>query len=411
MHLECRHRTNHTRSSRQFSRHDTRGLDGRLECATADLGAQWSEQRLASRGHAAGDDDDVGIDDVEERRDSGAEVARGVAHDLVGQSVALLGGGVHDLRGDPLQLTVHQRRQQRRRVFAHQRLARAGRDRRARRIRLETAVVAAFAQAAVDVDRRVPDLAGDVGRAVIQLPIDDDPAADPCADRDADYVAAAARRAKPPLAHGRAVRVVVECRGQAQTRRDAIAQREIAPSEIRRDDDQSLLAIQRSGRADPDPKEIFSRHPGFVDRVENHALDHSHDPVDDALRAQLRLCRDASHARGVRAVLAQRARGNLRSAEIHANDELFLSDHALSLNGENGNGGSPLSSFLSKGSPAHAPLRRAERSRACSASVPADSAAGRDDRRAGTRACRSRRRSTLARAGRIQTRARSVRKS
>ena len=83
--------------------------------------------------------------------------------------------------------------------------------------------------ATVEVDGRVADLAGDVRRAVKQLALDDHTTADAGANRHPDDVSAAARRALPPFANCRAVRVVVERDGQAQAFADSIAQREVLP--------------------------------------------------------------------------------------------------------------------------------------------------------------------------------------
>ena len=50
--------------------------------------------------------DDVGIEDVEQIRDAGAEEPRRVAHDLARHRVALLRRLVHGLRRDLLELAV-----------------------------------------------------------------------------------------------------------------------------------------------------------------------------------------------------------------------------------------------------------------------------------------------------------------
>src|SRR5207253_1294703 len=98
--------------------------------------------------------------------------------------------------------------------------------------------------------------------------IDDQPAADARPDRDAHDVAAAARRAEPPLAHGGAVGVVVQRRWKLESRRDSLAQRKVTPSQVRCDDDNALFAIEWTGRADADAEKILSRRAGLVDRVE-----------------------------------------------------------------------------------------------------------------------------------------------
>ena len=112
--------------------------------------------------------------------------------------VAPLRGLVHRRRRYPAHVAAHHLHHQA--VVAADGLTRPVGDRRAGRVRLEAAVVAALAPPAGDVDRRVPDLAGDVRRAVIQAAAEDDAAADAGADRHADHVAGAPRGAQPPFA-------------------------------------------------------------------------------------------------------------------------------------------------------------------------------------------------------------------
>ena len=122
----------------------------------------------------------------------------GVVHDFEGEVVAVMGRLIDGLGRDLRQVSVDERGQP-----AHgaglDLLDRAQRDVGTRGVRLEAAVVAALAATALDIDRRVPDLAGDVRRAVVQLAVEDEPAADARADGDADGVAA--RRARRPTHH------------------------------------------------------------------------------------------------------------------------------------------------------------------------------------------------------------------
>src|SRR5688572_16584599 len=66
-HLERRHGADDTGSSGKFGRNDAGGFDGGTKGAAPHFGAQWREQRLTGAGDAAGDDDDVRIDDVQQR--------------------------------------------------------------------------------------------------------------------------------------------------------------------------------------------------------------------------------------------------------------------------------------------------------------------------------------------------------
>src|SRR5204862_5301156 len=136
------------------------------------------------------------------------------------------------------------------------------------------------------------------------------------ADRDADDIRAAPGRAEPPLADGRAVRVVVERARNAQPRLDAVAQREIVPAEVRRDDYDALLAVERTGSADADADDVLPGASRLVHRVEDHALDEPDDPVHDALGAELGLGVDLPDTVRVRAVLAHTAAGDLGATEV-----------------------------------------------------------------------------------------------
>src|SRR3989449_7244722 len=109
------------------------------------------------------------------------------SHDVERVGVAVVRRLVDDLRGDARELALH--------VAGQGRLGprldpldRAGGDRRPRGVRLEAAIVAAFAAAAVGIDGHVADLAGEVGGAVTDLAVEHDAAADPRANREADDV-------------------------------------------------------------------------------------------------------------------------------------------------------------------------------------------------------------------------------
>src|SRR5439155_21162044 len=100
-----------------------------------------------------------GVEDAEQVGNAGAEIARRVTHDPVGDGVALLRRIVDGLGRHALELPADETGKQRRRLLAHADLPRARRDRRSGGVRLETPVIPAFAVAAVQIDRRVADLA------------------------------------------------------------------------------------------------------------------------------------------------------------------------------------------------------------------------------------------------------------
>src|SRR5215211_7006954 len=80
--FECGHRSHDARGAAQRSGHDTTRLHRRAERAPAHLRAQRLEQWLACLCDAAGDDDDIRVEDVQQIRDARAEEVRRLAHDL-----------------------------------------------------------------------------------------------------------------------------------------------------------------------------------------------------------------------------------------------------------------------------------------------------------------------------------------
>jgi hypothetical protein len=73
----------------QFTGHDATAIHRRLECATTDLDTQWFEKRITGLSHAAGDDDDVRIEHVEQVRNAGSEVTRGVTNNFARNRIAM----------------------------------------------------------------------------------------------------------------------------------------------------------------------------------------------------------------------------------------------------------------------------------------------------------------------------------
>src|SRR5690606_34676909 len=116
---------------------------------------------------------------------------------------------------------------------------------RAGRVRLHATVIATFALATVCLDGHMTDLAGRIARTVEDLAVQHESAADPGTERQADQRVDVPPRAQPPLTIRRAVRIVVQRRRQTDRVRDEVAQREVAPPEVRRVDDGASSAVQR----------------------------------------------------------------------------------------------------------------------------------------------------------------------
>ena len=80
--------------------HDAAGRHRRLERAAGDLAPERHEQLVAGLRHAAADHHHLGVEDVEQVGDAGAEELRGVVHHLERELVAVVRGLVDGLRGD-----------------------------------------------------------------------------------------------------------------------------------------------------------------------------------------------------------------------------------------------------------------------------------------------------------------------
>ena len=144
-----------------------------------------------------------------------AQELGGVADDFERELVAVGRGLVDGLGGDLPEVAAYQRPEPALGAGLEL-LDRPERDVGTRGVGLEAAVVAALAAPAFGIDRGVADLARHVRGSVVQPAVEDDAASDAGADRNADGVPRAARRADPPLAEHRAVGVVVERGRQAE---------------------------------------------------------------------------------------------------------------------------------------------------------------------------------------------------
>src|SRR6202022_4420041 len=208
-----------------------------------------------------------------------------------------------------------------------QRLTRAFGDRRTGCVRLEASVVAALAASPGGIDRRMADLARHIGRSVIELSFEDQSSSDTGSQRHSDDVAPAFSGSAPELAERRAVRVVVQCGIEVNALGDLVAQWEVLPAEIRSDDDDAFLPIQRTWGSDSDSEESRPLRAGFRDRLRDHLLYHLRDPLDYGSRASIGQSRSRLHRDLAAAIERHRACNDVGSAEIHSDDETLLDAH------------------------------------------------------------------------------------
>ena len=143
---------------------------------------------------------------------------------------------------------------------------RLARQRRARRDRLQAAAVRTVAVAArpVGLHDHVAELGPGALAAALQRAADDEPAADPRADRQQRRLLRPARRAEAPLREHRRVGVVVDEDRQPDALGDEIAERHVDDRQVRRHHGDAALAVDQAG--DPDADRVDAARPA-LDRV------------------------------------------------------------------------------------------------------------------------------------------------
>ncbi len=99
-------------------------------------------------------------------------------------------------------------------------------------------------------DLHVSELAGDAVLAPLDLALLQDRAADAGAERDHDEVVLAAAGAEAPLGPGGGIGVVVHEDGDGQAAGEAVAQRLVAPGQVRGEQDAVAVGVDPAGRAD-----------------------------------------------------------------------------------------------------------------------------------------------------------------
>src|SRR5579862_810628 len=168
-----------------------RGLEAVVEEMLPDLGADFFPVEGVDVAHAAADDDGVRVENIDDSRDSEAEIF---------DEPADCRGGVGVARRSASDIRQPESRAGERGVAPFQR--RAGED------GLHAAPLAAVARRAVFFQDIVAPLARDSVQAVQRMAVDDDAAPHARAEDDAEYRGLAARRAERALGQREAVGVV-----------------------------------------------------------------------------------------------------------------------------------------------------------------------------------------------------------
>jgi len=261
---------------------------------------------------SAADHHDFRVEDVDEARHRRTQQPGGLVHDVERPFVAVVCGFVDNLGGDLGEIALHILRQ--RRLDARlDPFDRTLGDRRSGGVRLDAAVVAAFAAAPVGIDRDVPEFPRDVGHPVVDLAVDDDPTTNPCAERETNDVVRAARGAAPPLAEDGAIGVVIERCGKAQPLAHSIAERHVRPAEVGREQHHAALRVQGPRRADPHSLD-------FLACLDNARLRELDDAGGDGVRALGRYGRLRDDTVNLGAVLSEDSGDEIRPPNVNPDD-------------------------------------------------------------------------------------------
>src|SRR5882672_11446950 len=122
------------------------------------------------------------------------------------------------------------------------------------------------------------------------------------------------RGAAPPFTENRAVGVVVERGGQIQCGRHPIAQRVVRPPQVGGEQHDAGLRIERAGRPDAHAGDLLAAGRG------HGRARQLHDPREHRVRALFGDGRLGHQPQQLRAVLRQRPRDDIRSAEVNPDD-------------------------------------------------------------------------------------------
>ena len=207
--------------------------------ALADGAADGREKEVTRLGHAAADDDGIGVQEPDDVDEGGTDLDPDGVPQAERDSLAAPGGFGEGERGAVL-----------RRHLASGgaiELRGAGGDLVVADVFFEAAGVAVGPGEAAVVDARVPDFAGGELRPAVDPAIEDEGSAHAGAERDAEDVAAIPRGPVLPLAVSHRSSVVLDDRGQAGALDEERTQRHFAPAgDVREGVDDAVHAIHEA---------------------------------------------------------------------------------------------------------------------------------------------------------------------
>ncbi len=278
-----------------------------------------AEQQVTGGTDPAADDEHAGVERGGEVGHADAEPAADLREQLAGELVAVAGGLGDERAGEVLRPPLHPVEQvgddraagrHQPAGLAHQRVAGG--------VLLPAALVAALAADAVGHHLHVPELAGDAEAPADDAPAQHDAAADAGAEVDHDQVALAAAGAEAVLGPDRGVGVVVDEDRQRHPLAQGLAQRLVAPGEVRREDDGGPVGGDEPRGPDADRRDV-------VGAALEQLLDDRDDGVLDHPRGGRAVRGVAPGANQHRAVGVDDAAGHLGAADVDADRERAVS--------------------------------------------------------------------------------------
>lgn len=267
---------------------------------------------------AAADDDDLGVEDVDEVGDADAGGFGGLFDDLFDEFVAFANGfaeiaaahvgeaGPEGIGEDGFLAVFH----------GGLDLAKDG---GAAGEGFKAAAIAAAAFGAVDFDDHVANLAGSEVVADVEVAVDDDAAADAGADEDADEVLGLGFVFAVEGAEGADVAVVADEDGDGEAFLQLFLKRDVfPPGKVGGEDDFAGIGIDGAGRADADGADVLHGEVAFIDGV----VDAAGNAVDDGFDAAIGFGAELGGAFEVELVVED-AGENFRAAEVYAEEKIF----------------------------------------------------------------------------------------
>ena len=164
---------------------------------------------------------------------------------------------------------------------------------------------------------------------MVQFAVHDYAASDPGSDGDADRVASPPSRAHPPFAQHGAIGIVVERGRKPQALVDDLAERQIDPAQVRGEQHDAPLGVERTWRSHPDADDVSPS--DFLPGSFDGSLGQGDEPVEHIALARLRMGRFAVQRVQGRAILGHAAHDEIGSAYINSEDKSHADSSALTI--------------------------------------------------------------------------------